>query len=208
MTSEQLGFGFDRMHADERSRGLPSTMEDAIPYYRELIDRHHAAMMNGESTTVMAIREEAYDLANKLNGGEPGILAGPDAPGRLLERHAAAPEGETPRWGQRGNYVLQMRSLEVRVEQDGLFGIGCGYNLWPGFAVRALHQDAPFLSETGYRSFAGAQVGSSRGITPDQFVRLVVEEYIQEVLKGKLVRWSSPRDGVGNQRSGNPGLEL
>lgn len=42
---------------------LPGTMTEAIPFYRALIDRHHAAMLAGDAATAMALREEAHRLA-------------------------------------------------------------------------------------------------------------------------------------------------
>lgn len=91
---QQLGFGFEEMAEEARVAHLPDTMEAAIPYYRALIERHHAAMMAGDAATAAKIRDEADDLAIKLNGGTNlGILGGDDAPGRVLERETAAPAG-------------------------------------------------------------------------------------------------------------------
>jgi hypothetical protein len=36
---------FDRQKEDARTAHLPGTMDEAIPYYRTLIDRHHAATL-------------------------------------------------------------------------------------------------------------------------------------------------------------------
>jgi hypothetical protein len=87
---EQLGFGFDEMLREQETAHLPATMEEAIPYYRKLIERHHEAMLAGDEPKVMEIRNEARDLAIKLNGGELlGICGGPDAPAMVLERATA-----------------------------------------------------------------------------------------------------------------------
>ncbi len=72
---------------------LPSTLEEAIPVYRDLIDRHNAAMLVGDEKTVLQLLNEARDLAHKLDPEGNGTLAGPDAPGYQLERATAATEG-------------------------------------------------------------------------------------------------------------------
>jgi hypothetical protein len=89
---------------DKATGHLPGTMQDALPFYRGMIDRHHAAMLAADIEEAMSIREEAHDLAVKLNGGNGGILAGPDAPGSVLERETAAAPGTVPLWGQAGAF--------------------------------------------------------------------------------------------------------
>src|SRR5438552_1961043 len=91
----QLGFGDLLADADsannhremERSCAhLPGTYDEALPYFRELIDQHHAAMMAGDVPTAMRLRIDADLLATKLNNFEAGILADADAPGCVLDR--------------------------------------------------------------------------------------------------------------------------
>src|SRR5580704_14958704 len=104
----QLGFGFDDMLREQETAHLPGTMEEAIPYYRKLIERHHAAMLAGDEKAAMAIREEAHELAYKVNGGKSGIKGGPDAPCYVLERATEAPAGVVPMWGQTGNFTIDV----------------------------------------------------------------------------------------------------
>src|SRR3546814_6529444 len=61
-------------------------MEEAIPFYRLLIRQHHAAVLAADAGKVTQLRREAKALALRLNDGEPGILAHPDAPGYVLSR--------------------------------------------------------------------------------------------------------------------------
>jgi hypothetical protein len=65
---------------DRATAHLPGTMEEALPFYRRMIERHHAAMLAAEIGEAMSIREEAHKLAAKLNGGMTGIIASDDAP--------------------------------------------------------------------------------------------------------------------------------
>lgn len=187
MTSEQLGFGFDEMAEEQRTAHLPSTMEEAIPYYRKLIERHHEAMMAGDVEKTMAIRDEAQDLAVKLNGGKLlGICGGPDAPARVLERETAAPPGTIPLWGQEGSFTIDVRSIPVRIEQDGIFGIGASTGTLLGFETHAVDYNRPFISNTGYRSFIGLHGNLPAGMTPDTVAAEVIKTHIDKELKGKL----------------------
>jgi hypothetical protein len=71
-----------------------------------MIVQHHAAMQAAGIEQAMSIREEAHLLAAKLNGGTCGIIAGPDAPGCILERESAAAPGSVPLWGQAGEFTV------------------------------------------------------------------------------------------------------
>lgn len=165
---------------------LPGTMDAALPFYRDLITRHHAAMVAGEQETVMEMRGEAHLLAEKLNGYDPGILAGPDAPGYVLERETRAADGAVPLWGQTGSFVIACDGMRVRVEMEGMFGIGASSMPWLGFAVHAVDLDRPFLSETGYRSFLGIVAEFRPGFTPDGFAAEVIDQHVKRDLKGRL----------------------
>src|SRR5271157_1417542 len=130
----QLAFGFDEMLREQETAHLPSTMEESVPYYRGLIENHHAAMLAGDETAALEIRKEANRLAHKLDPQHNGILAGPDAPGCFLSEATAAPDGTVPMWGQEGDFTVTVGSMPVRVTVDGMFGIAASLSVWPGFA--------------------------------------------------------------------------
>lgn len=196
--TDSAQLGFDALLADaERdnttrqmdrdSAHLPGTMDEAVPYLHALIERHHAAMLAGDAGAVLAMHSEAHDLAGKLNGYEPGILAGPDAPGCVLDRETAAPDGTVPLWGQSGCFEIVVAGMRVRIRMDGLFGIASCHFVWPGFDARAIEFDKPFLSETGYRSFIGLTAELMPGTTPDKFVVEVIAAHVRRELKGRLL---------------------
>ncbi|MCV0381733.1 hypothetical protein [Nitratireductor sp.] len=135
----------------------------------------------------MRLRKEARRLARRLNGSDPGILAGPDAPGCALDREAAAVAGSVPLWGQSGEFLVELSGMKVRVEIEGVFGIASGVSFWPGFAAHAVNLDRPFLSETGYRSFLGIHADPQPDLLPDEFVRKAIAGYVRSGLKGRLV---------------------
>jgi hypothetical protein len=179
--------GFDEMLREQETAHLPANMEAAIPYYRQLIERHNEAMLAGDLEKTMSIRSEAEDLAVKLNGGKLlGICGGPDAPACVLERETASPPGTVPMWGQEGTFTIDVNGMKVRIEQDGMFGVGTGPMFWPGFGAHAVDYQRPFISETGYRSFIGCQADIVAGITPDAFAREIIQAHIQRDCKGKL----------------------
>jgi len=192
---DQLGFDallaeaetVNRQHEIARETAhLPGTMAEALPFYRDLLDRHHAAMMAADVETALALREEARTLAVKLNGGRNGILAGDDAPGCLLARENAAMPGAVPHWGQRGDFEIDHNGMRVRVRMDGIFGIGASAGFWLGFEAFAADPSRPFLSETGYRSFLGCGMELAPDVTPETFAATVIGHYVAHELKGRL----------------------
>jgi hypothetical protein len=194
-SSDQLGFDalLRSAEADNRARELdrqtshlPGTMDEAIPFYRLLIRQHHAAMLAANVDEVMRLRREADLLALRLNGGDSGILAHDDAPGYVLARETAAENGTVPLWGQVGEFVITVGNMRVRIEMDGMFGIGSHCVYWPGFAAHAVDYEAPFLSETGYRSFLGLHAEPVPGLLPDEFAAKVIAAYVARERKGRL----------------------
>lgn len=165
---------------------LPGSIEEALPFFRTLIERHHEAMLAGESEAVQDLRDEADALALKLNNYEPGILATEDSPGCVLGRLTRAPESTLPLWGQEGSFIIDRRSMRVRVEMEGLFGIGAGSMSWLGFSAHAVDQSRPFLSETGYRSFLGVGGALAPGHTPESFCGAIIDAYVTRELRGRL----------------------
>ncbi|PZR93264.1 MAG: hypothetical protein DLM68_01130 [Hyphomicrobiales bacterium] len=171
---------------DKATAHLPGAMAEALPCYRRMIERHHAAMSATDIDKAMSIREDAHLLAAKLNGGTCGIIAGPDAPGCILERESAAAPGSFPLWGQAGDFILTAGTMRVRIEMCGMFGIGSTSCLFPGFHAHAVERDRPFLSETGFRTFLGVSGDLVPGLTPEDFARAVIAAHVDRELKGRL----------------------
>ena len=193
---EQLGFSAllaDADSANSRAQQeracahLPGTFEEAVPYLRALIDRHHAAMIAGDAATAMTLREDAHRLAEKLNNYEPGILADDDAPGCRLDRLTRARMGRVPLWGQSGRFTIDVDGMRVGIALDGIFGLTWNVYHWPGFGAHAVDWDKPFLSETGFRSFIAINAPLQPGYTPDRFAHEIIAAMIARENKGKLV---------------------
>ncbi|MCQ0987223.1 hypothetical protein [Jiella marina] len=195
-TAPQLGFDDLLAEAAETNRKavfeketghLPGSMEAAVPYLLDLFTAHHAAMLAADIEEALRLRGEAHRLAEKLNNGEPGILAGPDAPGCVLERLTAAADGTVPLWGQTGSFIIETHGIRVRIEMSGLFGIGASFCTWLNFAAHAVDWDKPFLSQTGYRSFMGVHTEPVPGLTPETFAAKIIAAHVEKGLKGKPV---------------------
>ena len=215
-TEGQLGFDalLSAAETDNRERRfayetahLPAEMADALPFFRDLLEAHNAAMLAADIDETMRLREEACQLARKLNGGDGGILAHADAPGYVLARETAAAPGTVPIWGQTGSFEITVKAMRVRIELDGVFGIGSHACVWPGFAAHAVEPERPFLSHTGYRSFLGIYADPLPGMTPERFAAEIIAAHVERQLKGKLVaieeryRTKSDReDGASSSR--------
>lgn len=177
---------FAEAEFDAKTAHMPSSIEEAIPYYRTIIDRYNAAILAGQPLQAAMIEQEAEDLAIRLNGGTRCGIKGDreTAVCYVLERAAAAKPGEIPLWGETGNFTLEVDACPVHIAFEGLYGICI-----PQFAAHAVQYDRPFISETGFRSFMAHGFDcTGGGITVDLYVRTVIEEYIARELKGKLRR--------------------
>jgi len=117
---------------------------------------------------------------------------------QLAPANAGDAPGAVPLWGQTGDFVIAVDGMRVRIEQDGIFGIGCGFSYWPGFSAHAVDLDRPFLSGTGYRSFLGIHAELEPGLTPDAFARKIIATYIAHELKGKPVPIEARYRKTGN----------
>ncbi|TLP43441.1 hypothetical protein FDK21_17985 [Cohaesibacter sp. CAU 1516] len=198
MTNHPQQYGFDALLADADTDNktlkferetvhLPGTMSEAIEFHHRQITQHHAAMLDNDFETAITIREEARQLARKLNGNEPGIIAHDDAPGCVLARKTATEPGIVPFWGQEGTFQTTAANMTLNVSMGGIFGIGATAMPYLGFSVRATDQDKPFLSSTGYRSFLGVSIPPEPHMDVEAFVRRVVEIHVKNELNNRLV---------------------
>jgi hypothetical protein len=183
---QQLGVGFDAIQEQQETAHLPSEIKQGIEHYRGMLEKHNVAMLAGDENGAAAIQKEARRLATKLNDGEPGILAGPEAPGYVLMNATAAAPGTVPIWGQQGEFDVKVGDTPVHIRMDGMLGIGRLCSIWPGFDATVVEPDNPFISETGFRSFIGDQVKLVPVLTPDMFAREVIASYIKGECRGKL----------------------
>lgn len=78
--------------------------------------------------------------------------------------------------------------MQVRINLDGVFGIGATALPFPGFAAHVVDRDAPFLSDTGFRSFLGFHMPLTPGLSVESYIRAAITHQVKTDLKGRLVR--------------------
>ena len=84
-------------------------------------------------------------------------------------------------WGQTGEFTVTVGTMQVRIEIEGIFGIGAAPV--PSFSANCVEPDRPFLSETGYRTFIGYQPETPPGMTPDQCAVEIIKVYMAREMK-------------------------
>jgi hypothetical protein len=193
---------FEAAAFEEKTADMPAELEAALPYFRSLVERFHAAVLASDIDAVHRLEDDAKSLAIKLNGGTHfGMKAYEDSPCNVLERETAAPIGDIPLWGQAGEFTLNVRGCDIRIEIDSLYGI-CA----PSFTANAVDWSKPFISPTGYRSFLGH--GWTAGCAVDVHVRAEIEGHIDHELKKGLVRIEPRYRAIHNAIEAEERLEV
>ena len=154
----------------------PAQIKAALPGFFDLLGKFDACMKADDVEGAMRVHELADKYAADLQGGSSfGILTDEGA-ATLLEDAAAAPDGEVPMWGQRGNFVLRVGLTLIRFEVDGIYGVCDPFH----FSIHAVNWDKPFPSGTGYRSFFTSMQHVPVGATVADWVADSVQRYIRE----------------------------
>jgi len=115
---------FEQGETARRIGGLPTEPEAAVPIFRKLLKRYHAAILQADHEEAKRISEDADQLAVTLNGGDHGIKANEDSPCYLLERATQAKLGAIPMYGQTGEFTIKIDGIPVLIKADGIYGIG------------------------------------------------------------------------------------
>lgn len=125
----------------QTSKVTPQDIEKA----RALLVSFNGAVLEGDPFRAHDAHM-AYDaLVHELNGGTSfGSYAAEDSPGILLQNALRAEPGETPMWGQQGDFLIVVDGNPAYVEYQ------------PSFRLHAMQfhavRQTPFISETGFRS--------------------------------------------------------
>jgi hypothetical protein len=147
-----------------RAAALPDDMAALLASAAEAIEAYHHAVMRCDDHAADDALTWVNAVVWKLNGGTMfGCKAHEDAPAYVVERHCAAVPGAVPKWGQRGEFVIEVSGMRALVE----VGDGLAWRMHH-LAFHAVDLHTPFISETGYRSHFAEPVG---GVTVDQAVR-------------------------------------
>lgn len=150
---------------------------------------YHDAMLAGEVQTLDDADLIYQACVCKLNGG---TRFGSGEIQRALEVKLAAPVGHVPRWGQAGEFLLEVDGMRlVVVMKPDTLSNHCGAEL------NAVDFDKPFVSRTGYRHHYMRPV-HHLGLTVDQGVRAEVIELLAS--EGKAVAITDEWDGGKNRK--------
>ena len=133
--------------AAELAASMPDDQAALLDVAMASVDDLHAAAIGGDQKATRAAADRYEATVWKLNGGTFfGCMADVNAPGHLVERHCRAVPGEVPKWGQSGDFLIEVEGIRAMVE----FGDGMSL-LHTEFIFHAVDLDKPFISETGYR---------------------------------------------------------
>jgi hypothetical protein len=135
---------------DAQAATMPDDRGSLLNIAMSAVDALHAAVLASDDVAAKTAADR-YDAAVlKLNGGtffgcnQP---SNPDAGGTLAENHCRAAPGGVPKWGQRGEFLIEVAGIPAVVEvHDGL------RRFYASLRFHVVNPAGPFISETGYRS--------------------------------------------------------
>lgn len=117
----------------------------------QVIDDMHAAVLAEDKERAQSAVARYEEIVNLLNGGTPFgsyDTANPKAGGVLAEKHHAAELGTVPKWGQTGEFLVNIGGMSVHVKASQGFG-----RMNTHFEFFAVNLHEPFISNTGYKSY-------------------------------------------------------
>jgi hypothetical protein len=151
---------------------MPSDREGLLAVAWECVELYNNAVLDRADFAALVIGERYEAAIWKLNGGTlAGSCAGDDSAGTIVRRYCAAKPGAVPVWGQQGEFLINVRDIRCWVKYGG--GLGSIPN--SHFEFNAVDLDAPFISETGYRSHFSRVV---RGHTVDSAAIAIFSEFL------------------------------
>jgi hypothetical protein len=146
---------------------LPDDLAELEVRAERVLALYHDAMLAADVQALDDAHLVYQACLIKLNGGTAfGSATVQDA----LAAKFAAPAGQVPKWGQAGEFLLEVDGVRMVVKMDvGNLANHCGADL------HAVDYDKPFISRTGYRH-QFMRPAAHVGRTVDQAVRAEVLE--------------------------------
>jgi hypothetical protein len=163
---ERLAELLDAQRKKAALDALPTDLPELVRLYGETLERLDLAVHNADAVEAQALCDRLELLQERANGGTRFGMATDESPAERLRAETASPIGVVPGWAQRGVFRLFVEDVPHIVTHDE--------HMY--FAVHAEDPDEPFLSGSGYRSFAGD--GVALGVS----VREQAEAYIREAM--------------------------
>lgn len=151
---------------------MPAGRDGLLAVARECVELYNNAVLDRADFAALVISERYEAAIWKLNGGTFfGSCAGDDSAGMFVKRYCAAVPGVVPLWGQQGEFLINVKDIRCWVKYGG----GLGSVLNSHFEFNAVDLDAPFISETGYRSHF---CGVVRGQAVDAAAALIFADFL------------------------------
>lgn len=151
---------------------MPADRDGLLAVARECVELYNNAVLDRADFAALVISERYEAAIWKLNGGTFfGSCAGDDSAGMIVKRYCAAVPGVVPLWGQQGEFLINVKDIRCWVKYGG----GLGSVLNSHFEFNAVDLDAPFISETGYRSHF---CGVVRGQAVDAAAALIFADFL------------------------------
>ncbi len=171
---------------------LPDDQAGVLVAAREAVAAIDAAIMRGDASAAESASNRYEACVWKLNGGTHfGCMGSDDAAGYVIRDYCRATAGAMPLWGQCGEFLVIQDGMRVWVE----YSEGMGSPLDAHFQFHAVDLDAPFISETGYRSaFSSACAGE----TVAEVARRVVAAIRGESKRPQMIE-ARERDALANE---------
>ena len=195
---------FAVLEHEQRTAHFPAASDGpaCVEFYATIIQRYDAAMMKADVAAALEAKEECSLFLDHVYASfkDAHSVCHNDVSGQLSKSYRA-PEGEIPKWGQEGSFILTIASVPVRIEVDHLCGLGMyGDNLLPHFSIHIVEKHRLFLSHTGYRSFFLGMGSTDPGLTVADAIGRILREHVQREMKGKLEKYDPYKGYSPKQR--------
>lgn len=164
----------DTVRIEALAAALPTDTEGRRVALIEAANAYHAAIIAGDEPARRAADERALVVLVALNDGELfGFAVRDKAPDLMLNDCAAQP-GTVPTWGQRGEFILTVDAMRVRVTFDPHLGRSMPAHI----GLHVVDPGKPFISDTGFWSrWQGDMI---EGQTVDEAARVLIEQALAE----------------------------
>jgi hypothetical protein len=164
----------DTVRIEAQAAALPTDTDGRRAVLMAAAEAYHAAIMDGDEPARRAADQRALAALVALNDGELfGFAVKDKAPDQMLDQCAAQP-GTVPHWGQRGEFVLTVDAMRVRVSFDP----NLGRSMPAHIGLHVVDPAKPFISDTGFWSrWQGDLIA---GQMVDEAARVLIEQALAE----------------------------
>lgn len=154
---------------------LPSGRAALLDLAAQTVEALHACVLACDEQGANTAIDRYAAIVWKLHGNKfIGCMdsGDPQAGGILADKHCCAEPGKVPMWGQSGEFLITVQGIRARVVISDGFG-----RMSVNMAFHVIDHDAPFISETGYRSHFDKMRG---GCTVDEVAKGVFAAFLQK----------------------------